>query len=54
MMEIELESIDQEIPMKSETTVDQELASLAALVDTLEPLDLTARRRVLDWACDRF
>ena len=46
-------SIDQE-SAELETTVDQELAALAALVDTLEPLDLTARRRVLDWACDRF
>lgn len=36
------------------TTVDEELAALASLVDTLGALDDDARERVLRWANDRF
>jgi hypothetical protein len=36
------------------TDADDELASMASLVATLEPLEPEARRRVLRWASGRY
>ena len=43
-----------EVTEAQATTVDEELAALTSLVDTLEALDDAARKRVLSWANDRF
>lgn len=36
------------------TTVDEELAAMARIVDALGSLDGAARERVMHWASDRF
>lgn len=37
-----------------ETTIDEELAAMARIVDALGDLDDGARERVMRWATDRF
>jgi hypothetical protein len=43
-----------EVTETPSTTVDEELAAMARIVDALGSLDDAARERVMHWANDRF
>ena len=43
-----------EVTEAPSTTVDDELAAMARIVDALGSLDDAARERVMHWANDRF
>lgn len=45
---------DTEITEAPSTTVDEELAAMACIVDALDTLDEAARCRVLHWVWARF
>ena len=51
----EIEDAAQEVSaIAFPSDIEVELAAMAKIVDGLEPLDRRARRRVLDWAAQRY